>query len=59
MKLHAGVDSRSKCIHTMTTTAAKVHDSKETDKLLHGDEKAIFGDKAYASKERKQTCRKQ
>jgi len=58
MKLHAGVDSRSRCIHSMTTTTAKVHDSDEIDNLLHGEERAIFGDKAYAKKERKRKYRK-
>lgn len=58
MKLHAGVDSRSRCIHTMTTTTAKTHDSEELDHLLHGEERAIFADKAYAKKERKQEYRK-
>lgn len=58
MKMHAGVDSRSRCIHTMRTTTAKVHDSIELDDLLHGDEGAVFADKAYASKERKQEYRK-
>ena len=27
MKLHVGVDSRTKLIHAMTTTAANVHDA--------------------------------
>ena len=47
MKLHIGVDSKTKLIHSMTTTAANVHDAKELGKLLHGDETRVYGDQAY------------
>ena len=47
MKLHIGVDSRTKLIHSMTTTAANVHDAKVLDQLLHGAETRVYGDQAY------------
>jgi IS5 family transposase len=47
MKLHIGVDSRTKLIHSMTTTAANVHDAKELGELLHGGETRVYGDQAY------------
>ena len=47
MKLHIGVDSKTKLIHSMTTTAANVHDAKVLDQLLHGGEMRVYGDQAY------------
>lgn len=50
MKVHVGADTRYGLVHTVVTTTAKVHDSVMLDHLLHGDEKSIYGDKAYADK---------
>ena len=36
MKAHIGVDSTSKIVHTLETSAANVHDSKMLAQLLHG-----------------------
>ena len=47
MKLHIGVDSKTKLIHSMTTTAANVHDAKVLGELLHGNETRVYGDQAY------------
>src|ERR1700744_759479 len=47
MKLHIGVDSKTKLIHSMTTTAANVHDAKVLGDLLHGNETRVYGDQAY------------
>lgn len=47
MKLHIGVDSKTKLIHSMATTAANVHDAKMLADLLHGDETRVWGDQAY------------
>jgi IS5 family transposase len=47
MKAHIGIDSRSKSIHTLVTTAANVHDSKVLPHLLHGKETRVWGDSAY------------
>jgi len=47
MKLHIGVDSKTKLIHSMTTTAANVHDAKVLGDLLHGNETRVYEDQAY------------
>lgn len=44
MKAHIGVDRDSGLVHTVVATAAKVADVTQTDKLLHGKEKAVFAD---------------
>ena len=48
MKAHIGVDSRTKLIHHVVATAANVHDSVVLGDLLHGDERRVWGDSAYA-----------
>ena len=40
-------------IHSLTTTSANVHDSVEFENLLHGEEKAVYADSAYANAARK------
>ena len=47
MKMHIGVDSRSKVIHSVVATAANVHDSQVLEDLLHGEETRVWGDSAY------------
>lgn len=47
MKMHIGVDSKLKLIHSVETTAANVHDSQLVEKLIHGDETRVWGDSAY------------
>lgn len=49
MKLHIGVDSQSGLAHRATVTAANVHDKHALPHLLHGNEKRVYGDNAYAS----------
>jgi IS5 family transposase len=53
MKAHVGADSRSGLVHSLVTTTASVHDSQVFDDLLHGEEKEVFGDKAYADNARR------
>ena len=48
MKLHIGVDSKTKLVHSAVATAANVHDSQVLDDLLHGNETRVWGDSAYA-----------
>lgn len=48
MKLHIGVDSKTKLIHSIAVTPANVHDSRLLPDLLHGDETRVWGDSAYA-----------
>ena len=47
MKAHIGVDAESKLIHSVATTSARVHDSQVIVALLHGEERAFWGDSAY------------
>lgn len=47
MKLHIGVDDVSGLIHSLDTTPANTHDLNVADKLLHGDERRVFGDAGY------------
>ncbi len=47
MKAHIGVDSRTKLIHSVVATPANVHDSQALPRLLHGDERRVWGDAAY------------
>jgi IS5 family transposase len=48
MKGHFGVDSQSKLIHSVVVTPANVHDSQALPWLLHGRERRVWGDSAYA-----------
>ncbi len=57
MKAHVGVDSKSGLVHTVKTTTAKVHDGQKFKELLRGNEKAVFGDKAYCNKKDKREYR--
>jgi IS5 family transposase len=49
MKMHVGVDSQSKVIHSVAVTAAHVADCKVLGELLHGEERRVYGDQAYKS----------
>ena len=49
MKLHIGVDSRTGLTHSAVVTAANVHDKHPLPELLHGNERRVYGDSAYAS----------
>ena len=55
MKAHVGTD-RHGIVHSLTTTAANVHDSTQMSKLLHGDEREVFGDQAYWNESHRQTA---
>ncbi len=57
MKAHIGVDAKSGLVHHIETTAAKTNDRVPFHDLLHGEEKALFGDKAYGKQEDKRTAR--
>lgn len=49
MKMHIGVDSRTGLVHSAVVTAANVHDKHPMPGLLHGHERRVYGDSAYAS----------
>src|SRR5882724_850510 len=48
MKAHVGVDSKTKLIHSAAVSAANVHDKHMLPYLLHGAERRVYGDSAYA-----------
>ena len=48
MKLHIGVDSETGLAHSAVVTAANVHDKHPLPDLLHGQERRVYGDCAYA-----------
>jgi len=56
-KGHIGIDEGSGLIHKGTYTPAHVHDSKELENLISGDERSIFADKANDSADKKRACR--
>lgn len=47
MKVHAGMDPKG-IVHTVTVTPANVADITELPNLLHGEERTLWGDAAYA-----------
>ncbi len=52
MKLHSAVDSQSGLTHSAVVTAANVHDKHPLPDLLHGQERRVCGDSAYASQKK-------
>ena len=56
MKAHVGTDTGKGLVHSVIVTNAAVHDSKVMSKLLHGEEEAVYGDKAYAGEARQKEC---
>lgn len=55
MKAHVGTDKRG-IVHSLSATAANVHDLAEMPKLLHGQEREVFGDQMYWSKAHRQSA---
>ncbi len=55
MKAHIGTDRRG-IVHSLSTTAANVHDGNQMHKLLHGDEREVFGDQAYWNQSHRQSA---
>lgn len=47
MKVHVGSDKKGR-VHSVAVTDASVHDSTMVEDIVHGGEKEIYGDKAYA-----------
>ena len=54
MKAHIGVDRDSGLVHTVVATAANVADVTQTDKLLHGKEKAVLADAGYTGADKRE-----
>jgi len=57
MKIHSGVDAGSGYVHTITGTAANVHDICETHKLLRKDDNVMYGDSGYTGIEKREEIR--
>ena len=47
MKVHIGVDAGTGCVHTVTATAANVHDVDEVPNLIREDDEVMYGDSGY------------
>ena len=58
-KVHIGVDERSGLIRTAVFTSAKVYESEVADRLVSGDEGAVYADRAYESRRRRQWLKSQ
>ena len=58
MKTHVGVDAKSGLVHTAGVTTGSVHDAKVMPRLIREDDRAVYGDKGYASDERKRAAEK-
>lgn len=52
IKAHIGTDTQGR-VHSVVVTDASVHDSQILEDLMHGKEQSIYGDKAYADKQKK------
>jgi IS5 family transposase len=53
MKAHVGVDADSGLVHTVIGTAANVADIACAAQVLHGEEKAAYGDAGYIGVEKR------
>lgn len=47
MKTHIGVDACSGFVHSVTATAANVHDVTEAHNLIRNDDEVVYGDSGY------------
>lgn len=56
-KLHIGVDRQSRLIRRLVLTPANVNDTVPADRLVCGDEAAVYADKAYAKQARRDWLR--
>jgi len=57
-KVHVGVDEGSRLIRRLELTNASTNDTVPADGLVCGDEKAVYADKAYAKRARRQWLRR-
>jgi len=52
-KAHVGVDQGSGLVRRVIVTSARVYESEVADGLICGDERAVYGDRAYPLKARR------
>lgn len=57
MKAHISVDANSGLVHTVGITTAGDHDNSVIGELIREDDRAVFGDKGYASDKTKRAAR--
>lgn len=57
-KAHVGVDQGSGLIRTRLLTPAKTYESEVAEALITGDEKAVYADKAYEQRARRETLKR-
>lgn len=55
-KAHVAVDETHTLIRQVSLTAANVHDSREFEAVVKGDEEMVMADKAYWSRARSEWC---
>ena len=53
-KVHLGVDADTGVVRRAVLTPANVYESEVADALVSGDERAVYGDRAYESNRRRQ-----
>jgi IS5 family transposase len=56
-KAHLGVDQGSGLIRSRKLTGAKTYESEVADELVLGDERAVYADKAYEKRARRQALK--
>jgi transposase, IS5 family len=57
-KLHVGMDEGSGLVRRAGVTPAKTYESEVADLVIAGDERAVYGDRAYAKATRRAALRK-
>jgi len=56
-KMHIGIDQGSGLIRSRRLTPAKVYESEVADDLILGDERAVYADKAYEKRSRREALK--
>jgi IS5 family transposase len=56
-KMHIGIDQGSGLIRSRRLTPAKVYESEVADALILGDERAVYADKAYEKRSRREALK--
>ena len=57
MKIHSGADAGTGYVHTITATAANVHDIAKAHELVREDDHTVYGDSGYLGVEKRTEIR--